>query len=632
LRRSAFSLRVRGAGRLPVLRARTIPIILTAAALLLISAATASAAEDKALGRSATATSVSRDYAPGRAVDGSGSTRWSSAYLDNQKWTVDLGSVRSVDTVVVNWENAYASHYLVETSRDGATWSTAADVYMSSRQVKTSTFSARDARYVRINGIRRATQYGFSFWTVNVYGPSEAQSPSPTPSPSALFPAPATYDWYVAPNGSTSNSGRSASSPTTLSYASRNALPGETIGLLDGTYQITADSYGIGVSITRSGSATGGYIRYRSINPYGARFERAGGTLTNGGAMFYINPGVHHVSLEYLDIDGGSNPFTGTKGFGNGIVAKDQAHHLRFIGNAIRFTSSSGISTHRADYITAYGNLIWQCGNNPATSSGSWGSGISLWSNYYAYDNAATFHNVIVGNVIGGSVDTSSYNSDGNGIILDNPSGTVPSGYVSRPVLVANNVLYMNGGRGFQTLNHGRVWAVNNTVYKNGLDKRVGDPMYAPQFQSQGSYATDVNFVNNAASSWVSPNYALLSEGQGNFWRNTQFGGSGTYGISSTITGDPSRIRNVDPLFAAPPFVASSDDQQWLKAPEPKTLGSAFMPRDGSPLISAGIDPRSLPGLSSLLDATTTQYLLRDQAGNARPQGAGWDIGAYERG
>jgi hypothetical protein len=42
--------------------------------------------------------------------------------------TVDLGTVRSVDRVVLNWETAYASRYRVEVSADGLAWQTAATV------------------------------------------------------------------------------------------------------------------------------------------------------------------------------------------------------------------------------------------------------------------------------------------------------------------------------------------------------------------------------------------------------------------------------------------------------------------------------------------------------------------------
>ena len=93
---------------------------------------------------------------------------------------------------------------------------------------------------------------------------------------------------------------------------------------------------------------------------------------------------------------------------------------------------------------------------------------------------------------------------------------------------------------------------------------------------------------------------------------------------------DASQLRTVDPAFTSPPSVAAIGDQQWLKAPDPRTLGNAFLPKDGSPPIDGGIHPRSIPALANLLDSTTTPYLTRDRAGLTRPQRNGWDIGATE--
>ena len=73
-----------------------------------------------------------RTYASGMAVDGSLSTRWGSTATDSQWWQVDLGSVRKVERVELNWEAAYASRYKIQTSTDGTNFSDAADVTISS--------------------------------------------------------------------------------------------------------------------------------------------------------------------------------------------------------------------------------------------------------------------------------------------------------------------------------------------------------------------------------------------------------------------------------------------------------------------------------------------------------------------
>ena len=82
------------------------------------------ATADKALGRPATASSVQNaTLGAGQAVDGSATTRWSSGFSDGQSLQVDLGSVRPVNKVSINWEAAYAPRYWVMTSEDGTTYS-----------------------------------------------------------------------------------------------------------------------------------------------------------------------------------------------------------------------------------------------------------------------------------------------------------------------------------------------------------------------------------------------------------------------------------------------------------------------------------------------------------------------------
>ncbi len=129
---------------------------------------------DLALNRPSSASSVEgTGLEPGKANDGNSGTRWSSAFSDNQWWQVDLGSVQQVNQVRLNWESAYASHYKIQTSTDGTNFTDAADVNIASPGVQTTTFAARDARYVRVLGVTRATQWGYSFFDAEVYGPSQ---------------------------------------------------------------------------------------------------------------------------------------------------------------------------------------------------------------------------------------------------------------------------------------------------------------------------------------------------------------------------------------------------------------------------------------------------------------------------
>ncbi len=135
-------------------------------------------------GRSASSSSSeSASLTPGRAVDGNGSTRWSSRYADGEWWQVDLGAARSVSAVAFNWETAYASSYEVRVSTDGVNFRTVSSVSLAQPGWKRTEFSPVSARYVRMHGVKRATRWGFSFWEAQVFGSTSSTEPTPDPAP-----------------------------------------------------------------------------------------------------------------------------------------------------------------------------------------------------------------------------------------------------------------------------------------------------------------------------------------------------------------------------------------------------------------------------------------------------------------
>jgi hypothetical protein len=178
--------------------------------------APAAAAEDLALGRPASASS-SDNYAPNpaHANDGNSSTRWSSNYTNNQWWEVDLQSIRSINRVELNWETAYPSLYRIRTrTTTSDSWSTAATVTISSTGLKTHTFAARDARYVRIHGDIRATQWGISLWDARVCNNNYCGSSSPPSTPdSDRDGVPDSSDQCPTQAGPASNNGCPVSPP-----------------------------------------------------------------------------------------------------------------------------------------------------------------------------------------------------------------------------------------------------------------------------------------------------------------------------------------------------------------------------------------------------------------------------------
>jgi fibronectin type 3 domain-containing protein len=121
-------------------------------------------------GQPATASSVQgAGYAASNAVDGNLGTRWSSASSDPQWLQVDLGATHTINQVVLNWENAYAKAFQIQTSTDGTTWTTIYSTTTGTGGVQTIPVSG-SGRYVRMYGTQRGTGYGYSLWEFQVYG------------------------------------------------------------------------------------------------------------------------------------------------------------------------------------------------------------------------------------------------------------------------------------------------------------------------------------------------------------------------------------------------------------------------------------------------------------------------------
>nr|WP_258168654.1 discoidin domain-containing protein [Paenibacillus sp. AR247] len=137
--------------------------------------------------KTATASSVEGSVstlAPKYAVDGFSSTRWASNYgFSSTRWAsnyvndswfqVDLGEAKTFDTVRVEWEFARAKTYKILVSDDQQNWTSVIqdnDGIITAHDGKeTVHFAPVTARYVKFQGIERATDYGYSFYEFGIY-------------------------------------------------------------------------------------------------------------------------------------------------------------------------------------------------------------------------------------------------------------------------------------------------------------------------------------------------------------------------------------------------------------------------------------------------------------------------------
>jgi len=130
-------------------------------------------------------------------TDGDIGTRWSSQFNDDEWVRVDLGAVKTVNKVVLTWENAHAVNYLIEVSLDGQSWQVADAKIGSNGGVETLSFTPVSARYVRMHGQTRNTQYGYSLWEMEVYGTVDGTDPTQPQQPVGNDPSEGfNYDTY----------------------------------------------------------------------------------------------------------------------------------------------------------------------------------------------------------------------------------------------------------------------------------------------------------------------------------------------------------------------------------------------------------------------------------------------------
>ncbi|MEY9878122.1 hyaluronoglucosaminidase [Streptacidiphilus sp. MAP12-33] len=148
------------------------------------------AGPDLATGGTATSSAdETSDFPASNVNDGDPTTRWSSPAQDDEWVQVQLAAPATLGEVVLHWQDAYASRYEVQTSMDGTHWTTAAAVNSGHGGDETVRFAAVTAQYVRMQGLSRATRFGYSLWGMEAYAVVPA-APTPTPTPTPPSPSP----------------------------------------------------------------------------------------------------------------------------------------------------------------------------------------------------------------------------------------------------------------------------------------------------------------------------------------------------------------------------------------------------------------------------------------------------------
>lgn len=129
---------------------------------------------------------------PDGACDGDPEERWGSHHTDDEWLVVDLGEDCLISRAELLWEAAYASRYELQTAPDGCRmtqleveyagqrhtvtvpaddqWTTVVTEQASGPGMKSTLMNNANGRYVRMRGLQRGTDYGYSLYEISIYG------------------------------------------------------------------------------------------------------------------------------------------------------------------------------------------------------------------------------------------------------------------------------------------------------------------------------------------------------------------------------------------------------------------------------------------------------------------------------
>jgi CxxC motif-containing protein (DUF1111 family) len=119
------------------------------------------------------------DLSAAAAIDGNDQTRWGSGFTDDQSLTLDYGSSQLITRVRIQWENAHATQYLLQVSEDNKTWTTIKSVDNSQGGTEDWTGLSGQGRYLRVQGVKRSTGYGYSIFEIKAFSGTPAETVPP---------------------------------------------------------------------------------------------------------------------------------------------------------------------------------------------------------------------------------------------------------------------------------------------------------------------------------------------------------------------------------------------------------------------------------------------------------------------
>lgn len=240
-----------------------------------------------------------------------------------------------------------------------------------------------------------------------------------------------------------------------------------------------------------------------------------------------------------------------------------QIHHIIFANNVANGCEGGGFNSANygsvsGDYLAFVGNIAY----NTAHGNGACDSAFSAYEPAQS-DNLPGTHIYISGNFTWKNFDGDPCNNggptDGEGVILDTLSAL---GYAAQ-VVVQNNIVFLNGGKGIQTYlnSSAKIYIRSNTIYGNNGDTNqnytnCGDLNISNSSLVDESYnLVATNSASGCGGNLIYAVSVLSGDGTDSVYNNFAFGANGQNSIASasgTFAFGPNNTLGTNPGFANP--------------------------------------------------------------------------------
>jgi MYXO-CTERM domain-containing protein len=316
---------------------------------------------------------------------------------------------------------------------------------------------------------------------------------------------------YVSPAG-TGSSGCTRSAPCDVSAVAQTVQAGDTVILLDGTYQNKQ------IDIKNSGTSSA-WITFQADDCATPIIQGDGQepptTNDAGVATVVQRTGVGSSTGTYLRFVGlVSRGWSSAFGNGwTGTATTNSNGNWEYKYCIAEMNGRTGIT-----FYSAAGIHIQNCiSAHNGTSTHSWSSGITLYE-------AQGSSNLVEGTVSFENMDNQKY-TDGSGFIVDESSNNAT---------FINNLAFRNGGSCLRLTKSSGTRFINNTCYHNAQDTRDTGPTNPGEihFSDTSTTLTNDSFFNNIlVATGTGPGAQAVNRTPSTGWTNNigQNGGSTPY-------------------------------------------------------------------------------------------------------